>query len=207
MNSTDLSWYHYPNVYRQFLSNTGGHVMKVLRDSGGYKHLRFQEPGTSMWYFDLVTWPGSLAVVGDIGNGYVFSRELNMLSWFDHGQEAGHVNPSYWAEKLAGGRHSVKSFSADMFAAKVRDEARDTLDEMDPDVHAEFNAAVEELLADTVPESTPAHEAVRDFMFQDELVWHDTWEWDFTDYDYHFLIACHAILWGAQKYHAEGSGR
>lgn len=34
------------------------HKMTVLRDEGLYRHLRFQKPGTSCYYFDLVTWPG-----------------------------------------------------------------------------------------------------------------------------------------------------
>lgn len=30
----------------------------------------------------------------------------------------------------------------------------------------------------------------------------DTWEWDFTDYDWSFLWACHAIQWGIRQYDA-----
>jgi len=29
---------------------------------------------------------------------------------------------------------------------------------------------------------------------------HDTWEWSFSDYDWWFLWACHAIVWGVARY-------
>jgi hypothetical protein len=31
---------------------------------------------------------------------------------------------------------------------------------------------------------------------------YDVWEWDFKDFDWRFLWACHAIVWGIQQYDA-----
>jgi hypothetical protein len=31
---------------------------------------------------------------------------------------------------------------------------------------------------------------------------HDVWEWSFSDYEWQFLWACHAINWGIRQYDA-----
>jgi hypothetical protein len=36
---------------------------------------------------------------------------------------------------------------------------------------------------------------------------HDTWEWNFRNYDWWFVWACHAILWGIRQYDAVKAGR
>ncbi|MFI7448168.1 hypothetical protein ACIBQX_11775 [Nonomuraea sp. NPDC049714] len=38
--------------------------------------------------------------------------------------------------------------------------------------------------------------------FGDSFSFDDTWEWEFKDYDWWFLWACHGILWGIQQYDA-----
>ena len=56
-----------------------------------------------------MTWPGYLAVVGDIANGYVFSRIADMLDFFDSARRDRYsdgcpvIDLRYWAEKLCGG--------------------------------------------------------------------------------------------------------
>ena len=65
--TSGLKWYHYPEQYRHLLEHTDKHELHVLHSDGLYRHLRFQAPGTGMWHWDLVTWPGSLAIRGDIG--------------------------------------------------------------------------------------------------------------------------------------------
>lgn len=72
------------------------HVLTVLRDDGLYRHLRVGKPGTRIYQFDLVTWPGFLYVGGDIED-YVFSRVADMFDFFGGSAE---INRPYWAEKL-----------------------------------------------------------------------------------------------------------
>ncbi len=43
---------------QSFLKDVREHRMTVLHDSGIYRHLRFQKPGTVIGQFDIVTWPG-----------------------------------------------------------------------------------------------------------------------------------------------------
>lgn len=64
-------------VKDRFLRDIQEHELTVIRDDGVYRHLRFQKPGTSVMYFDLITWPGHLCFTGDMGS-YLFSRVRDM---------------------------------------------------------------------------------------------------------------------------------
>ncbi|MBO9555560.1 hypothetical protein [Cellulomonas sp.] len=172
--------YHYPSVYDAFLNEVAEHELTVLHEDGHYRHLRFQRPGTGMWHWDLITWPWSLAIRGDIGEGFIFTRELDMLTFFDHGQPAGWINASYWAQKLDRGSRSVREFCRERFAAWLKDEGIDA--SLAADVES-LHEATEALL-----------DAGHDWDSDDVQAW--------EDYEYHFLVALHAILWGAKRYHA-----
>lgn len=112
----------------EFLGDVSGHVLEVLRDDGVYRHIRLREPGTMMQHFDIVTWPGYLCYVGDMGT-YVFTRLTDMLEFFRHPRRDDgslYVNHSYWSEKLVavdgqrkGG--AAKEFSEDKFRKVIND--------------------------------------------------------------------------------------
>lgn len=175
---------HYPEQYRAFRANTEKHEMRVLHDDGLYRHLRFAEPGTGIWHFDLVTWPGSLAIRGDIGEGFIFTRIDDMLDFFDNGRRGpGEINVTYWAEKLDRGSRSVREFSAKEFRAWLRDRE-----------HGALVAESEDEVGDTGSAIAFLNERGIEWDGEDP----ETWE----DYEYHFILALHAILWGAQTYHA-----
>ncbi|MGF3056172.1 hypothetical protein [Microbacterium sp. YY-01] len=182
--SAELQPHHYPKVYRQLLGYVEKHEMQILHDDGLYRHIRFKSPGTSIGYFDIITWPGSLAITGDIGEGHIFTRERDMIAWF-YNPIGGYINPGYWAEKLSRGARDAVEFSSDKFAAWVRDIAgsRHDVDEM-----------VEE-----AEHFLTSEEAV-DVLDHRDIYWdfEDVESW--RDYRHHFLLACHAILWGVQEY-------
>ncbi len=117
-------------VGEMFLVNIGGgaspdgtpvrgpHQMTIVRDDGVYRHVRFKAPGTSTYHFDLVTWPGHLAISGDL-DGFMFRREHDMFGWFLMGKG---VNPGYWAQKLVGpGPAVAKEYSEERFRQVVID--------------------------------------------------------------------------------------
>jgi hypothetical protein len=79
--------------------------MKVHRDDGIYRHLKFSRNGSNSYRFDLVTWPGYLSVTGDMGT-WTFGRIADMFDF--HGQpfRAARkflINPGYWSEKFEAG--------------------------------------------------------------------------------------------------------
>lgn len=171
----------YASQRRQFESETHEHVMRVLHDDGLYRHLRFQQPGSGIWHWDLMAWPGSLAIRGDIGEGHIFSRTEDMLKFFDHGQAEHQINAHYWAEKLDLGRRSVKEFSTDRFIEWCQSRE---LDIDDDELYVDYEQAAIDVLGD------------HDVEWDTEDV--ESWQ----DYGHHFIIALYAILWGAKRYHA-----
>ncbi len=202
----DLYAHHYPEQYNHLLSNVSNHEMTILQDNELYKHLRFRAPGTSMWGFDIITWPGYLTIVGDIGDGYIFHLEQNMLRFFDHSQPDGNINPGYWAEKLTRSI-TYEEYSPDVFTRTITDLATDLRDHIPWDDHQRFNESItDDVLSHAENGETYARDALHNFTFTDSTnTQHtfntDTQDHNFTDYKYHFILALHAILWGAKTYH------
>lgn len=189
--ATALKPYHYPRQYEQLLRETAGHQMQILHRDGLYRHLRFARPGTRLWHWDLITWPGSLAIRGDIGEGLIFTRATDMLGFFDHGQPDGHIDPGYWAGKLDLGCRAVREFSAERFAAWAAEQTHGPNAVIGPDeLHDE---ALDALTADAAIGLCDAA----------DIAWDGDDPERWMDFRYHYILATHAILWGAKRYHAE----
>jgi hypothetical protein len=196
-----------PSVADRFAADTATHSMIVLRDSGLYRHLRFKAPGTSMYYFDLITWPGALVVHGDCGT-YQFNRIEDMFEFFRFFR-GGPVNEPYWSEKTPGGRRSCKSYSEESTKRHVAEYLAESEEDW-PGVTAAWNERLEGACPeyDLTYEGT-AREALESFAFPEtvkagerQFRFSDTWEWDLSEYDWWFTWCCHAILHGIREYDA-----
>lgn len=238
------------DMAERFQRETARHEMTILHDDGLYRHLRARKPGSGLYWFDIVTWPGSLAIRGDINSAYVFSRMTDMFEFFQ-GSRDGRINPDYWAEKLPEGRRSAQAYSENLLLWHMRHALREEYEDFLASRLAE--KAKEFGLADVDqmwPELTkPCHRQARDHMRKlrtavrahffddwwgcgtqyedavqrglDEFSFVDDghkfqfegWqEWDLRDWDWSFLWACHAIVWGIAQYDrlgaaAPGGGR
>lgn len=186
-----------------FASVTGENEMTVLHDDGLYRHVRFARPGTSLYSYSLVTWPGYLAISGDC-ESFVFRRVPDMFEFFEH-MAPDQINPCYWAEKLAAPCNgSVKTYSHERLHAKVRE----WFDAVSVSMPAERRdglrrALHEQILGDEDVEYSEdaARIALRDFE-HDELWIDGTSDWQLRDWDHHFLYACWAIRTGIERYRA-----
>lgn len=195
--------YCYPKQYAMLLAEVTEHQLEVLHSDGLYRHLRFAKPGTGMWSFELITWPGYLTIVGDIGAGYTFARVPDMLTFFDTGQPGGHINASYWSEKLTRGAHPVLRYSEDKFTEHVHAKTNELAKRLKKKAQvAELRSAVEDEILSCAWNEEDAARALEVFVFADRYLDEHVEPESFVDYDHHFLIALHAILWGAKKYHA-----
>ena len=123
----------------RFRKDTAEHQMQILLDSGMHRHLRFRRPGTNTYGFDVVTWPGYLAISGDMG-GSMFTRLPDMFEffrkdqrWYERNPGGLPINPSYWAGKLAANDGEKKRFNIDRFARVVRDHFDGYMSEQDSD--------------------------------------------------------------------------
>ncbi len=185
----------------QFLKDVAAHALTVKLDQGIYRHLSFRGPEPNSWnmWFEIITWPGNLAIRGDMGT-WVFNRIEDMFGFF--GSDIGRVNPHYWAEKIEsesrfGG--PSRQFIPEVYRAAVvsslngygmTDERKDTV------LHA-LNEAFDE-----TEESEPElRRMVREFLCEG-FEFSDPWEIKGEDFTYHYLWCIHAIVWAIQQYKA-----
>lgn len=161
----------------RFPIDTADHVMRVLRDDGLYRHLRFQKPGTMINHFDIITWPGYLAIVGDMGD-YVFRRLEDMFEFF-RGER---INPSYWQEKLqASCDDRGEEYSPDCARAWVKQYLSDYPLRCEPE---DINYDDGEVRL---------YDQLSDMGF-------DCSECDWSEYTFHYIWLCHALVWGIKQY-------
>ncbi|QNL30560.1 hypothetical protein SEA_SPEEDDEMON_1100 [Gordonia phage SpeedDemon] len=191
-----------PDPHRTVVANTTEHRMTVLRHDGLYRHLRFAKPGTGIWRFDLITWPGHLVITGDLED-FHFSRIDDMFEFFRG--PVGGINPGYWAEKLRG-PVEVKKYSPELVKRRVAESfmQRRHLLRQPTEVWRQIRIRI---LEDeyVMSEEALVREAIGDF-YHGGLDFEGAWEWDFRDYDFHYLVALHAIVWGISTYDKQLSG-
>ena len=191
MSATDIA--------ERFARETADHQMTVLHDDGLYRHLRFSSNphGYGEYWFDLITWPDCLTIRGDYGNAYTFSRLPDMFEFF----RGKRINPGYWSEKLSSGRNSVREYSEDVFRQVVREHVADAIRYSDAPRGISRAVRDDLLNGDDLHYEEGARAVLDDFEYEG-FRFKDTWEWDFRDYSWSFLWACHAIVWGIARYDA-----
>jgi hypothetical protein len=191
-----------------FLRDVREHRMNVVLNSGVYRHLKFQRPGDSNHWFDLITWPDVLTIHGDMGT-WTFSRVEDMFTFFRSSGSLS-INPSYWQEKLRAGVQGydlAKVFDADVF----REQMIESLDNYG--FSASRKASIKRALKDALSVGDSEWElfdAAANFSHtpgepsgvRDPRAFH----FDSCDlpsgkvYTYHFLWCLYAIVWGIQQY-------
>lgn len=119
----------YAEIYAGFQKYTENHQLTIEHDIDGHRTLYVGEPGTGVWSWRVITSPFYLTIVGDIADGYTFTRTFDMLDFFGRGDRPSRydddspaINPSYWAEKLTrGGRSSVQEYSEKIAVQTLKD--------------------------------------------------------------------------------------
>lgn len=227
-----------------FEAHTTEHELTVLADrsthpidAAPYRHLRLAQPGTIMYHWDIITWPGHLATTGDIADGYTFARVHDMVGFFSPAPEPYRINPEYWAEKLAvAQRDSITAFDDGAMIAAALDaidishiESGELGDWKKPWVDA-LRTQVREQLSHAMmwPSTSPieaAYEFLQSWTYTPEQLAADLGEpavavhglpdrgfsfnrigedYELVEqakvYDFHLLLAMHAIVWGLERY-------
>lgn len=196
----------------QFLKDVAGHQMEVLLDQGIHRHLKFRAVGRDSWnqWFEIITWPNSLTISGDMGT-WTFSRVEDMFTFFRWDMLK--INPYYWSEKLqngvSGGRSQAKVWDGDVFKAELTCRVKEDFD-LKEDQLAELLEAVEdEILGDTDNEGRTMS-AVYEFSHKFEVTDDNREPWTLTFeeppdgqvYCFHFIWCLYAIVWGIQQWDA-----
>ncbi|EMH9068169.1 hypothetical protein RZG19_000888 [Citrobacter freundii] len=205
----------------RFLVDTAFHRMEIIRDDGLYRHLRMKQPGTSCYYFDIITWPGYLTVTGDMGT-WTFSRIADMFNFF--GPWDSEINTGYWSEKLEAGAGCsarellAKDFDEDEFCESLKEyfsEYLEVSETHDSDVDDDCNddgisdrdkrdirEIVSDLCSANFSNEHDAYQAVYDADWPEGFS-----AWDICDgltfktYTSHFRWILFAITWAISKYH------
>lgn len=206
----------------RFDRETKGHKLEVLHNEGLHRHLRMRNPAHSSYWYEVITWPGNLAIRGDYGESYVFTRATDMFEWFAHylGKKGSiSINPQYWAEKLSS--HDVsRKYDQDVFRENFKQQAEHLIEgqTIKPDQVERFRYEIETFLENEIyHDASSAIHAVESFQFwnnedhehsfryNDEAIgFDDAYEWiaGCTVYEWSYLWACHAIMLAIREYYA-----
>jgi len=182
-----------------FLNGVATHQMTVLRNDGTYRHLRFRRPESYCMGFDVLTWPGYLAVTGDMGE-YVFQRIEDMFEFFR--QPELRINEQYWAEKCqaADRRGKIEEFAPDTFRAEVLA----WIAERDEEEGAELLQEVEDCVFSRLDGGEyAAYAALHDVERDRNPVFQDFGEVRCREYTFHFQWILYAIVWAIHQFDAK----
>lgn len=194
-----------PVTEEQFRKDVSAHRMQVIRDDGPDRHIRFREPGTFIYGFDLITWPGHLCITGDCGT-YVFARVEDMFCFFRSGNRTGadelRINPGYWGEKLlaAGTPEGFKEYSPDCFRERIEDLFSDWEFDSEEQKQEVWEDIREEVLAYADDGEVRARDAAEAYKSEYGHKFSDFWETDLMLYTHHFIWCLYAIVWGIELY-------
>lgn len=206
-------------IETRFRDDIKDHQMHVLMDNGLHRHLKFQREDSSCYHFNITTWPGHLAISGDMGT-WVFARLPDMFDFFLERPDPKNtdgltINTGYWAEKLQAydRQGDWKVFSNAELESVMRQQLRNWVQDYDvPKGVAELAwERIEEdiLIADNDIE---AHEMARDFIFsrkvggtQYQLDFADSWELCFLAPRHHYIWCCYAIVYAIRCYNQRNS--
>lgn len=200
---------------RSFPKDVANHTMEVLMDSPPYRHISFSNKGSSVYRFDLVTWPGHLSISGDMGS-FTFSRLEDMFEFFrtdrrgikedtEEFDVARSINLGYWKEKLV----AVDPGGCEKYSPRMLRDAVMSYFEDEDDLKERYG---EEALESIKSEALDiVDQASRPEEVQDALskIYHfDCEDFEFTDFfeynlkepSYHFVWCCAAIAHGVRQY-------
>jgi hypothetical protein len=190
----------------RFLNDVKDHKLTIIKDDGLYRHIRLSREGSSVYRYDLITWPGYLCTTGDMGC-WTFSRIEDMFEFFimtDTDFNKPHViNPGYWEEKIRSvskfGGPATK-FNIDTFKESVLQRVEDYFD--DEDAAKEKAECIAELENDVFSYMEDEHEQsiyqkLQEFRFGDfsfDEMPHA------EEYTLHYIWILYAIVYGINAY-------
>jgi len=184
------------------------HKMTIIHEKGVHRTLRFARPGSSSLHFFIATWPGHLAISGDVED-YIFSRLPDMFDFF-RGHPSRDIDYRYWAEKCVAAPSrspgGCMSFDEELWDEAIRSEMSAHLSRFDwhdkRQIVFEAKHGWKQIL-----ETTPndAREAVELAMSWEcpvsgETPFGEFWEHRLESPSHWFRWTCHAIRWAIRRY-------
>lgn len=191
--------------HENFLRDVSKHVMTIEQDNDVHRCIYFGRPGSMVYSFRLVTWPGGLAITGDCDD-FMFSRTRDMFTFFRDESMTGKINKRYWHEKMPSHmRTGAKVYSDAMLKDAVKQDSEEwevrlgDADKIREELEQEFGGGFSN--------EHEAYEAVNDFRSQHGGHEFVNFEYDLKDYSHHYVWAIRAIVWGIKQYDLVQQGR
>lgn len=195
----DLEW---SGVQRRFEAETRDHTMTVLHRDGVSRHLRFARPGMRRWSWDILTWPGHLAVSGEVGHGWQFAHgDRDVLPLFVPFALRGRINPYYWSERVPPHRRPhARRFSPAKFQRSVREQI--AAHALTPDQRDELLRSLDAAGVFDIRDRRAAGSALAGRWAAGEraVEFADVDEMDVEEWDGQFLLSQFAILFATTAY-------
>jgi hypothetical protein len=191
---------NYPESAARFARETRNHQLEVRHDDGLYRHLVLADPSGGFYRFDLLTWPHNVFLRGDgFSFGFSIYPTKDIFDVF-RGSRSGGINPSYWQEKVTAGR--VRDWSEGLFRAWVLDEAAKN-ENRHPGLVEAVGKQILHSDEHSIEYQGTAEYALAQFRHGGfRLRFPNDWEKDFEDYSWEYLFACHAVLFGIDRWDA-----
>ena len=199
-------------VKEAFKRHADRHEMRIQSDIDVFRTVEFSRPGSSIYAFKLITWPGCLCIQGDMGT-YVFKRVHDMFGFFvEDADEEPRINPGYWGEKLQSidKKSGYREFSPEVFTARVWGHFNDYVEAqvLNDDALAEVWRTIREDVLCNAYENgeAEAYQSIHDFEL-DEFLFQDFFDGGgCEDFTYHYLWCLYAIVWGIREYRRAKEG-
>lgn len=187
----------------KFLKDVADHTLNIHLDNGVHRHITFGKGESYHMRFSLVTWPGYLAITGDMKD-FVFSRTRDMFEFFRQKD----INARYWAEKIVAtsknGGH--RKFSTELYQQAIKDDFAGWKFKNAAEKKASWAAIKDEWDGLFRFGDGEGHDAVREAMDWKCPVsgnrFIDFWDHTFDDYTYHYIWCIRAIRWGIEQFDA-----
>lgn len=150
----------------------------------------------------MITWPGGLAVTGDVNGRYLFSVPgADMLNFF---WQPDIILPGYWSQKVTAGQ--VSGYSEWRFRSRVQDWLTEV--EATEGLPA---GLVEAVYRDVLDSGDLGHEDVardlaarfsygRDDPGKPPYTFGFLNDWEMTDWTFGFIYACHAVRYACVEF-------
>ena len=184
---------------KRFLFDVADHEMKIVKNDGLHRFVRFKKPDSGVFHFDLITWPYHLCITGDMGT-FVFSRVEDMFAFFRGDLKSKHpINPSYWGEKMLSESRfgGFKEYDPDDFRRRVKNEFESFYeDSEDEKAKAKTWEELEDRVLTFADDKFLAFNVVNDFKSRDGFYFDMAEFGDCKSFTYHFIWCCYALVYG-----------
>lgn len=188
----------------RFLNDVKDHKLTIIKDDGLYRHIRLSRKGSSVYRYDLITWPGYLCTTGDMGC-WTFSRIEDMFEFFimrdGDFNKPNIINPGYWEEKIQsvskfGG--PAETFNSDTFTENVIQRVKDYFEDDDEAIAECLEELKDQVLTYLDDEHEQAiYQKLMEFKFGDfsfDEIPHA------EEYTLHYIWILYAIVYGINEY-------